>query len=326
MEPYILFYTFDDHGFVTLKPVYDVISRKFDATILLGANKGYAPFQDCHVKEEIRDGLQGKSFQLGNIYIERKPSVVIGFRMWWPPDYSAAHHARLMGISTVMMNHGSMFVYCTGQTYKKTLYPARMNCVWGPHDFNLWMKWTQEPIIITGNPLHDRFIDYVPEPINVPDEFALLLTSRWQREILNPAAENMNKIIPVVAKCHPLDETKQYYRERYQTYEEPWTLLPLLYRAKYILTNVSSALIPALLWKKPIFIFSFDRPDYFFSEFKASFENKTFNFKNTPDWTDKEFNDPILPTIDDYKHFGHEPDGKNSIRVAAVLEGCLTRL
>ena len=326
MEPYILFYTFDDHGFDTLKPVYELMSRKFDSTLLLGANNGYAPFQDCHVREEVRLGLQGKTFGLGNIAIERKPSVVIGFRMWWPPDYAAAHHARILGIPAVMINHGAMFVYNSGQTYKKTLYPAGINCVWGKHDLTLWRRWTQEPIVITGNPLHDQLVDYAPEPINVPEEFALLLTSRWQREILNPAAENMNKIIPVVAKCHPLDETKQYYRVRYLTFEEPWTLLPLLYRAKYILTNVTSALIPALLWQKPIFIFSYSMPTYFFDDFKRLFTNRTFNFKSSPAWSDKELNDPILPTIDDYRYFGHEPDGRNALRVAGVIEECLSML
>ena len=321
MKPYIVLFTFDDHGFETLKPVFELLNKDgtVDTTLLLASNNGNH-HQDCHVASEKRLGIAGNKYTLGNIKVNRKPSVVVGFRLWWPPDKTVGEDARGKKIPVVMINHGAMFVYNRTQKYKKSLRPADVNCVWGQHDYDLWGKWTKEKIVITGNPLHDKLIKYVPEEIDVPDEFALLLTPRDKRKIILPSAENLNKILPVVAKCHPIDNKKKYYINRYKTYTEAWTLLPLVYKAKYILTNVSSALIPALYWKKPIFIHSFGADGYFFKEFKENFVNRAFNFKDKPGWSDKELNEPIIPTMDDYKHFGYLPDGNNSRRVVEVIK------
>jgi hypothetical protein len=322
MKPYIVFFTYDDHGFETMKPVFDLFSKSdnFDATLLLAANLGHGRFEDPHVKAEKRLGLQGKKFGLSRISFARKPSVVIGFRLWWDPDLHPAVAARRQGIPVVMMNHGAMFVHNNAQTYKRTLGPAVVNCIWGQHDKKCWGRWNQNEsqFVITGNPLHDCIVDYKCPDIDVPDEFALLLTPRGQRKYINPSAEALNKIMPVVAKTHPIDLEKGYYKERYQTFTAAETLLPLLYKCKLILTNVSSAWIPALYWQKPVFIHSFETKGYHFNAFKDMYPGH-LNFKQESDWSEDIINNAIVPTVDTYRIFGHEPDGKNARRVAEVI-------
>jgi hypothetical protein len=322
MKPYIVLCTFDDHGFETFYPIYKWFKKdpEVDVTLLLANNNDNNTLQDCHVKKEFRLGLKGTKYSLGNIKIERKPSVVVGFRLWWPPDRMFGVAARNKKIPVVMVNHGSMFVFNENQKYKRELYPAIVNCVWGQHDYDLWKKWTKDKIIITGNPLHDNLIKYKPLDIKTPKKFGLLLTPRDKLKIIRPAAENLNEILPVVAKCHPLDKKKNYYKKRFLTYTEAWTLLPLIYKASYILTNVSSALIPALYWKKPIFIFSFSDKGYYFKDFKDKFKDRAFNFKISSSWGNGELYNPIIPTVDDYKHFGHIPDGNNTKRVVEVIK------
>ena len=323
MKHYILFYTYDTHGLDMMKPVFDLVNNHpdYEATLLLANNTGeFGVWQDCHVKKEVRLGVQGKSFRLGGILIDRKPTVALGFRSWWNPDRVICNHARQLGVPTVMINHGAMFIHNKAQTYKVDMGGSLINCIWGQHDLDMWRKWnTRNEFIITGNPLHDKLVNFVPEDLDVPEEFVLLLTPRGQRKYLNPSAEALNKIIPVIAKCHPIDDQKQYYKDRYQTFIEPETLLPLLFKAKFIITNVTSALIPALLWEKPIFIHSYDMNGYDFSSFESKYSD-VFNFKRTIEWTDDLLNNPIVPKKEHYYLFGHIPDGNNSSRVFEVIE------
>lgn len=323
MKNYIVFYTYDTHGLETMQPVFDLVSSHpdYEATLLLADNTGqFGAWQDCHVKQETRQGLQGKSFQLGGIFVDKKPVVVLGFRSWWNPDRVVCNHARQLGIPTVMINHGAMFIHNKAQTYKADMGGSLVNCIWGKHDLDMWRMWNKRnEFVITGNPLHDQLVNYKPEPIDVPDDFALLLTPRGQRKYLNPSAKALNEIIPVVAKCHPIDDQKQYYKDRYQTFTEPNTLFPLLFKAKYIITNVTSALIPALFWQKPIFIHSFATKGYDFNAFENKYKH-VFNFKRTVEWSDALLNNPIVPNKEHYSLFGHMPDGNNSNRIFEVIK------
>ena len=322
-KPYILFYTFDDHGFATMKPVFDLFGKdpEFDVTLLLAVNKYPKLRLGFHVTKEVRLGLQGTTFEMDTISVERKPSVIIGFRMWWPPDSHVCSSNPAKGIPMVMINHGSMFVYNEDQAYKKNLGGARVNCIWGEHDRKLWRKWNKnkKQFVVTGNPIHDQLVDYKCPDIDVSGDFALLLTSRWQRKYLDPSAEALNQIMPVVAKCHPIDPDKRYYKERYRTFTSTESLVPLIYKAKLIITNVSSALQPALFFGKPIFIHSYAMQGYHFGEFEKEFPH-VFNFKRDAIWSSEMIEDAVRPTLKDYEYFGHKPDGKNAQRVMDVIK------
>jgi len=307
-KPYIVFFVPPGHGVDLVMSMYALFKKEanIDTTLIQWDNK--------------RKGLSGEGFKLGTIKVNRKPNVLVVIRSWWPPESGVAGSARDQKIPVVMINHGAMCVFNQTQKYKRSIYPAIVNCLWGQHDLSLWRRWNKkDTFIVTGNPLHDQIIDYTPSEIKVPDEFALLLTPRMQRKFLNPSAEKLNKIIPVVAKTHPIDDEKAYYKKRYLTYDASWTLLPLMYKAKLIIADVSSAWIPALFWQKPIFIHSFDEKYFHFSEFKDKYPH-VFNFKQDDVWNSEIIDKAIKPDKKHFEIFGHLPDGKNSLRVAKVIK------
>jgi len=309
-KPYIVFFTGLEHGRNTFIPVYEIFKKDMNIdTTLIWWNKE-------------RKGLFGEDFELGCIKVSRKPDVVVSFSGWWDKEVVVGKAAAKQGIPVVMIDHGATFVFSSRHKYKKSIYPASVNCLWGQHDLNVWRRWNKkDKLIVTGNPLHDQVIDYTPPEIDLPDEFALLLppSTEMQRRFLNPSAEKLNKIIPVVAKTHPIDKNKDYYKQRYLTYDEHWMLLPLLYRAKLIIANVSSSWMPAMLWQKPIFIHSFDESGFCFNEFKDQYPH-IFNYKQDDVWNSGVIDRAIKSNKEHFKIFGHIPDGKNSIRVAEVIK------
>jgi len=310
LKPYIVFFTEREHGRDTFIPVYKIFKKdvNIDTTLIWWGQE--------------RKGLLGEDFKLGPIKVNRKPDVLIVFRSWWGQEGKAAHFAARQDIPVVMIDHGATFVFNDRQKYKKSIYPASVNCLWGQHDLDLWRRWgNKDKLVVTGNPLYDQIIEYTPPKINLPDEFALLLpsSSNVQQRFLIPSAEKLNKIIPVVVKTHPLEKEKDYYKQRYLTYDKSWTLLPLLYKAKLIITHSTSAVIPGLFWQKPIFMHSYDESWYYFSEFKDKYFH-IFNFKQDDVWNSEVISKAIKPDKKHFEIFGHIADGKNSVRVAEVIK------
>jgi hypothetical protein len=80
--------------------------------------------------------------------------------------------------------------------------------------------------------------------------------------------------------------------------------------------------MPALYWQKPIFIHSYQEKGYYFNNFQKEHKN-TFNFKINAEWNHKMIEDGIKPTIEDYIHFAHLPDGKNTERICEVIKNYL---
>lgn len=251
----------------------------------------------------------------------KSPDLLVVFRSWWEPERSVCKQAKQKGIPIVMINHGAMFVFKRSQTYKKSIAPADVNCLWSEHDKEIWRRHgNEDKLVVTGNPLHDQIVDYSPPEMNIPQEFALFLTSRDQKQVLDEAVESLP--LPAIAKCHPTDPKKNDYKKKYQTFDDAQSLLPLLYKCKFILSNVSSAFIPGLYWGKPIFIFSWATKGFELEEFKERFSH-CFNFKSQSTWRRDELENPKIPSVEDYKKFGHKPDGKNTQRVVEVIEKTL---
>jgi len=313
-RPYVVFFTVFEHGRDTLMPVYEIFQKDADGdATLIWANREKR-------KDRERRGLLGGDYRMNIVDVDRRPTVVVIFVGWWGKEYTVGAVAAKRKIPVVMVNHGAMFVYNSTQGYKKSIWPASVNCLWGQCDLDLWRgRWNKKDrFIVTGNPLHDQIIDYIPPEIEVPDEFALLLTPPSQRKFLMPSAEKLNKIIPVVAKIHHGGLEKDYCKQRYPTYDEPWMLLPLLYKAKLILANLSSSWIPALFWQKPIFVHSFDEETVRFSEFKDR-HSHIFNFKQDDVWNSRIIDGAIRPDKKHFELFGHVPDGNNAARVVEVI-------
>ena len=272
--------------------------------------------------EKSTDGLGGTGFSLGPIGVNRKPDVLVVFRNWWGPENKAGIKARKLGIPVVMIDHGMLMVGVPiRHSYRSSIYPSNVGCLWSHLHLEMFRRLNKnDDFVVTGNPLYDQMIGYVPPEIDVPDEFALLLTGRSQTKFLRPSAEALNKIMPVVAKVHPVDTERDYYVKRYQTFDDYRTLLPLLCRAKIIIASLSSGWIPALFWEKPIFIHGFEEEDLRFNEFVDNYSH-IFNFKQAAAWSDDIIENAIRPTKEDFELFGHTLDGKNAERVANVIKG-----
>jgi len=323
-KPYIVFLTEYEHGLGSLEPVYKIFEKDADVDATLISCR-----QPLNLERETR-GLCGENFKLGPILVDRKPDVLVLFRNWWGPENDVGRMARSLNIPVVMIDHGMiMVVGPIRQAYRSSIFPATVGCLWSQLHLNMFRRVnSNDKLVVTGNPLYDQMIDYASPEIDVPDEFALLLTQRAQQGILGKSAEALNKIIPVVVKTHPTDDHKPYYRERFRVFDDYQAMLPLLYKAKIVIACLSSAWIPALFWEKPIFIHHdysyYDENDLKFNEFKSNYSH-IFNFKQDNVWNNDVIDNAIRPNKKHFEIFGHIPDGKNAERVAGVINDYIER-
>jgi tetratricopeptide (TPR) repeat protein len=274
---------------------------------------------------EERLGVQEARFALAHAVFARRPDVLVVFRSWWGEEREVALAARRLGIPVVMINHGAMFIRNDDQVYKRTLFPADVNCIWGQRDLDLWRTWNQrDRFVVTGNPCFDQLQDFKPSDLDLPDSFALCLTPGggpdFQREVLLPSIRALHETLPVVVKCHPRDESVAELRREFRTFgNEPEVLFTLLHQCTCVVSNVTSALLPALLWQKPVFLHSYAEPGYDFNEFRERYRD-VFNFKSDARWGSGFLEEAVRPRLDHYEHFAHRADGNNTRRVLDVIE------
>ena len=86
-----------------------------------------------------------------------------------------------------------------------------------------------------------------------------------------------------------------------------------------IITNVTSALIPAIYWEKPIFIHSYETGGYYFNDFKKKYPH-VFNFKQDAIWNQEIIESAIKPKKEHFEIFGHKADGQSAKRVVEVIK------
>ena len=319
-KPYIVFITASEHGLGSLVPVFEIFENNTDTDTTL------------YLRDKNIRGLGGTDFSIDPIKVNRKPNALMTFEHWFGLERLVGNNARSRDIPVVMFDHGMPFCFKDfGYTYRKTIQPATVGCLWSKFHMDIMCRLNgKDNFVVTGNPQYDQMVGYVPPEMDVPSEFALLLTDRWHRDCqhLNPSAEALSEIMPVVVKRHPRDvegfgveetiSVKKYYTERYQTYTDYETLLPLIYKAKIIISNMSSALVPAMLWRKPIFILDFEDSGYKFNDFRDKYCD-VFNFKQDAVWNDEIIRNAKILTAEDAELFGHKLDGKNAERVAKVI-------
>jgi hypothetical protein len=321
-DPYVLFYTGlnEDvrHSSYIFEPVLDFLDQHTNVKYTFISAGG------------VRGVPIGGNFALDVLKLPRQPDVVVSFKVWWFDEARIAQAAKAYNIPVIMVNHGAMFVKDESQEYKRSIYPADIICLWGPHDYYMWTHvWSSQGIfIITGNPSYNpsTFIPMkTPElrqqiELLLKSPFALLLTpgKGVQAEQLFESALYLNKKIPVVAKCHPQDPHIDWLRKNFIVFTEGDVLLDLMYHCQLIISNLTSAFIPALYWEKPIFIHTKQEEGYHFNSFKEQYYN-VFNFKSDSQWTDEVIENAVRPSKEHYEIFGYKADGKNAYRVAKVI-------
>lgn len=320
MKPYVVLYPgkTNPHGVFLFNYVREALeNRGFDVSL---------------VSEEGLQGLQGDSFLVNRTFLPRRPDCVLSFKVWWGDEYHFSLAAKKHEIPVVMLNHGAMFVKNDLQTYKKSIFPADVACLWGEFDKEIWRQWNQkDEFIITGNPSHNVLVKPKPIPY-LPEKFALLLSPglsckadasgerpEMQTDRLYQSAINLKKIMPVVVKTHPNANQLDFLKKHFTVYTEASSLMPLLYQSQMIISNVTSAFIPALYWQKPVFIHSEDEPGFDFSTFKQK-TAKIFNFKSDEQWSQSQIDQAIVPKKKDFEIFGGPADGKAADRVVDVIE------
>jgi hypothetical protein len=323
-KPYVVFSSGIDTSYagrvydvpkLLLGPVFELARNQFDSTMIT-----------C----EGREGLQGTSFVLGCLRVERKPDVVVVMRPWWGDESIVALTAREMGIPVVFVCYGATFFECPSAVLRSTILPASVCCIWSLSDYKLSREVynCKEPLIITGNPMFDRIIETeqmtartIPD---LPDEFALILTSTngYEADRIYAAAESISRFMPVVIKAHPLESDLERWSSRWPTFHQSSHLLELLYRSSVVLSPLSSAVIPAIYWEKKIFILREDQPYYPYEKLKSDFSH-IFNFMAEPELSLDQLQTGIRARREDFAYFGHSPDGKAAQRVFDVIRNCV---
>lgn len=311
MEKYILLYAGKTRKNAqdTFMPVFEYIRKHTSMDVTLIGTNGYF-------------GLKGNAYKLWEWELPRKPDVVLIWLPWWEDNRAVGIHAKKADISVVMLNHGTIMIKDDrDHVHKPSIWPADIGCLWGPRDLEGWREVnTKDKLIITGNPLFD-FQNFKPKTIpGLPKRFALCLSSGhgWQADHLLTSAEKLSEIYPVVMKPHYLCPHVDRLKKKFPTFLEHYYLMDLIYQSTYILSNVTSALLFAIYWQKPIFVHSRSEPFYHYEEFRNKYSS-VFNFKTDPHWEEATLQQAIRPQKQDFELFAHKADGKNTQRLVETL-------
>jgi hypothetical protein len=284
-QPYVVFYPGrgNDAGRQVMWPV-------FEAALEAGTCAATFLFKDQ------RHGLSGEDFSLAHARVSRRPDVLVVARSWWGEAQEVARTATTLGTPVVMVHDGVMFLRRDKEAYMESLYPAEVNCLWGVRDLEPWQAWNPgHRFVVTGNPCHDVLADFRPEPVPTPERYAL-----WLIPDNAGAARSLREHIDVVVP----------------TSCDPRLLCTLIQASEIVISDASPAMLPALCFRKPIFLRGHG---HHFDEFRRSY-GRVFNFKSDDDWSPEEIQDAVRPGTRDYEHFAHTPDGNNSLRVLEVIE------
>lgn len=322
-SPYVLIYTGQkNYSRYILEPIYHGLKEQgFEVTL---------------INKDQQIGAKGEAYKLNRSYLPKKPDAVVGFQVWWGDEFHLCNAAREHEIPVIMVNHGAMFIRNDLQSYKKSIYPASVACLWGEYDYRIWRSWnSSDDFVITGNPSYDMTVENWERPKGLPDKYALLLTpglslkrddkgrrKEQQTELLYQSARELSKLIPVVAKTHPNANQTELLSQEFKVYSKAEDLLPLMHHASLIISNATSAFIPAIYWEKPIFIHNHDEEGYHFSSFRDDCSH-IFNFKSDPYWSESLIEQAVKPCKEDYELFGGPADGKSVERIVKVIESQL---
>jgi len=266
----------------------------------------------------------------------RKPDVVFAHHGWWDQAHNVCLWARQHRIPVVVLEHGVTLWHQPQATYRATIGQADRACLWSARNLEvtkLYGRHAAQGCIVTGNPQYDVLQYYTAPPERIPGtpkDYALVL-STWsiQKDAPRHHANALAKIIPCVLKVHP-NET--FYKNRKPArivgkevvlvYDQA-ALLQLIYHAKIVVSTISSAMLTAMYWKKPIYIVNKPEPKQpSISSFIEDFQD-VFNWKPEPIWSEKDLESPKIATTEDFIYFGGPADGKNTERVIDVIKSLL---
>jgi hypothetical protein len=276
-----------------------------------------------------REGVQGTEYALGTIRVNRKPDLIIITRPWWGEEHVTALDARSQGIPVIAVEHGVFFMEQPTFKYRQHIYPADISCVWNKIDHDIMRDFygATYPIAITGSPEYDSLISPPERLPNLPDKYALFLTggNGYQADELFETALNLKKHIAVVAKAHPLERSPERLEQNFLTFRDPETLFSLIYHSSIVYGHLSSALIPAVHWRKPIFIRALPCADYDLDKIKRQFDGQ-FHFLDTNDW-DPEILHSARPVPDDkIEKICSKIDGNISSRMVDLVRKFLVKV
>ena len=264
--------------------------------------------------------------------LHRRPNLIVTNHAWWDEGYKVCRWALRAQIPVVAIEHGCTMVHSTLAKYRRNIGLATRKCLWSEINMQLMKRYSpanERVCIITGNPRYDELQNFQPRDLELPDEFALVL-STWslQKDLARTHANQLSEFMPVVVKVHPNEtfyagrDPKRVVSKQVRLVYDQNSLFTLLFRAKLVVTTISSAMIPAILWGKPIFLVNQSHKNIDLTTFKMDYSN-VFNFKPTLGWTEAIIRSGIEADPDKFYHFGHHQDGKNCERVVDVVRSLL---
>jgi hypothetical protein len=266
-----------------------------------------------------------------NLY--RKPDIICTNHAWWDEGYKVCSWAKRFHIPVVAIEHGCTLFHQARAKYRRNIGLATKKCLWSQANLDMMLRYNpanKRDCIITGTPRYDNLFNYKPEKrLDLPKDFALVL-STWSVQKDEPRL-HANKLldhIPVVMKVHPNEthypgrEPNRIVKDKVQLVYEQESLIELLYRCRFVVTTISSAMLPALYFEKPIFIVNKPQAGMDFSSFEQQGKN-IFNFKKDYDWNNSVITSCITPNKKDFTYYGYTVDGQNCERILNVLKDLL---
>lgn len=321
-NPYIV--TFSDRLNFTsnLLPVHSYLHRhpEFESSLV-------------GLKEKRIWGARGK-YRAGPFCegLLRKPDAFILNHAWWDEGYHVCQWAQRARIPVVAIEHGCTMFHQEPARYRSSIGLAQRKCLWSQHNLEVMMQYNpdnRKRCVITGPPKYDELHDFHPIEMDLPEDYILVL-STWsvQKDLPRHAANQISEFANVVMKVHPNEthypgrKPERIVNSQVQLVYDQEALFTLLYRASAVVCTISSAMIPALLFEKPIFLVNQEQQGMDVAGFKRA-HGDLFRWVDPNNITEETLSWAVEPDKNNYEHFGGPNDGKNVERIIEVVRSVM---
>lgn len=260
--------------------------------------------------------------------LQRKPDVIVTNHAWWDEGYHVCLWAQKARVPVVAIEHGCTMFFQSQAKYRRTIGKARVKCLWSDHNLEIMRKYNPDHhkrCVVTGPPRYDELYDFQARAdLDLPKDFVLVL-STWsvQKDSPRHAANKIAEKYNVVLKTHPNEHhypgrsPGRIVGKKVHISSGQEELFTLLKRCRAVVTPISSAMLPAMLFRKPIYIVSVPQKGMGILEFRKE-HGHLFNW-GIEDLMEN--NTGVLSS--DFQHFGGQNDGMNCERIVKVIRSVL---
>jgi len=316
-----------------LRNLFSHIARQEQALyVVTGRDRGSAYSLNCY--QEPNEEESPWELRSLNVTLPYKPDVLLLNQCWWGKELDVMAECFQAGIPGVVVEHGAPMASLDRHCYRHSLNGCLFTYLVGERSKRLveGIGCPSERLVVTGWPRYDDLVhlqaprEEVLTRYTIPPDrkIALFLTTPvLQRDNMLDALRGMEELLAgstdwkLVLKPHPMEVEKGWVPSAPSavTVTRDADLHALIAAADVVVTGVSSVLIPAWHFRKPILTYTV--PD---SESLHTFQAETegtirWKRPGTVGWEDIEFSpnlERIRPLLADH---AYAIDGHSSERV-----------